>query len=63
MSVNYNSGGWKQTLDPIIQSRKEELDRNSPMGRKNTYSISSQDDKESMTPRGSSNFTNLGSQI
>ena len=59
MSVNYDSGGWKQTLDPIIQSRKEELDRISPMGRKNTYSISSQDDMESMTPIGESIFSSI----
>ena len=54
MSVNYNGNGngWKQTLDPIIQNRKES-DPDQKLERKNTYSISSQEDRES----------NIGSQI
>jgi len=54
MSVNYNGNGWKQTLDPIIQNRKEsDPDDQKLERRKNTYSISSQEDRES----------NIGSQI
>ena len=54
MSVNYNGNGngWKQTLDPIIQNRKESHP-DQKLERKNTYSISSQEDRES----------NIGSQI
>ena len=53
MSVNYNGNGWKQTLDPIIQNRKESDPDQKLELRKNTYSISSQEDRES----------NIGSQI
>ena len=56
MSVNYNGNGngWKQTLDPIIQNRKEsDPDDQKLEIRKNTYSISSQEGRES----------NIGSQI
>ena len=47
MSVNYNGNGWKQTLDPIIQNRKESDPDQKLELRKNTYSISSQEDRES----------------
>ena len=58
MSVNYNSNGshgWKQTLDPIIQSRREDPENRKFGQRKNTFSISSQEDRESLQPSPSSN--------
>ena len=47
LSVNYSSHqNWKQTLDPIVQSRKEDdfFKGNQNFIRKNTFSVSSQDD-------------------